>query len=255
MKKAFLELFIILLIAFLVGCQAVGDHISPITNEADAIEAMKKAYCEQSEKDIQPWEVQVDFYGSYGDNHVGFFFGSGNGLQVIRTYDFMGLEFIFSSSQMLFVYNNGQLLPLDQAVEKGWFQQEEIAALHTYYKTMKGYLYPPMTQEEAEQAMKEAYVRLHPQVDIHQLSVRYYGQYDSCYVGFIDGGEEFRAGIHRETVDGLEFVYESSQTLVVYRDGRLMPLNEAKLYGLLGYYLHRLHDLYKSKYPHLYENP
>ena len=70
--------------------------------------------------------------------------------------------------------------------------------------------------------------------DCYDLEVEYYGMYDGCHIGFINGGPIYYQQEERSlTVAGMDFWFPDAQSLMVYRDGLMVELHSAYDIGWL----------------------
>ncbi len=136
--------------ATLVPPDATTPAEPPLPDFADDLNlAMREAYAQLYGKDVGEMfsgtadEVYVEtYFGGFGKNHVAFI-GSKWFMysQALWSETLMGLQFRYSDGQKLNVYRDGQMLTLSEAVENGWFTQEELEQLHAVYQAQYPYLY------------------------------------------------------------------------------------------------------------------
>lgn len=85
---------------------------------------------------------------------------------------------------------------------------------------------------EVEGQIKETYAT-GEEYTADELSIRSFGQYEGCWVFFMDGPFDYPSMEDTEEVSGLEFWYPSAQKLLVYRDGTILKLADAYEAGWL----------------------
>ncbi len=104
--------------------------------------AMREVYARKYGKGVLPPftgtadEVCIDeYFGCFDGNYVAFFADPWRLYsEALLSHTLMGLEFRYCDYQQLEVYREGQVLPLSEAVENGWFTQEALAQLHAVYQ-------------------------------------------------------------------------------------------------------------------------
>ncbi len=94
----------------------------------------------------------------------------------------------------------------------------------------------PVLTPEVESAMMDAFCNTYElDPDSFELKVEYYGWYDGCHVGFIDGGPFMYPTAERTvTIAGLDFVFPDYQQLMVCKDGAVKNLDNAYAAGWLS---------------------
>lgn len=71
--------------------------------------------------------------------------------------------------------------------------------------------------------------------DCYDLEVEYYGEYDGCHIGFINGGpSDYAQAECTITIAGMDFWFPDYQPLMVYRDGQMVELQSAYDMGWLS---------------------
>ncbi len=82
--------------------------------------------------------------------------------------------------------------------------------------------------------IKDAYLKIDPNRNENDITLRCYGSFDGVYVLFVDDSNALYSDlICKENVSGVEFIYSDSQQLTVYAEGEFYSLSESFEKGLL----------------------
>lgn len=155
------------------------------------------------------WYFELQNYGLTGSRYYGIYDGS---IVLFRpgvtaaeqTIEVAGYQFSYSSAFVIYVYANGAFYTLAEAYAGGILTQYDIGKIsmcHNFYV---------------------------PEIE-------YYGEYDGCHVGFVKSGcLTYAAVLTTDRIAGKEFQYPDTQTLEVYKDGKLLTLTAAYDAGWLS---------------------
>ena len=111
----------------------------------------------------------------------------------------------WNSAFNVHVYRNGEFLDLKQAYEQQWLNDEDIR-----------------------------HIALLADCTNH-MRVGYLGLYGDCYVGFVDCPMfEYAAVETTVTIGGRDFVFPTTQQLLVCRDGKMLELEDAYAAGWMS---------------------
>ena len=109
---------------------------------AEAEDMIKTAYIASTQEEYQKDELRLEYYGEYEGVHIAFVDGpwdySGlNGSEVVA-----GVEFIYSSrSRTPKAFKDGEMLPLQEALDAGWLSEAAIHELWELYRLVYWYAY------------------------------------------------------------------------------------------------------------------
>ncbi len=287
MKKTIVILLLLAMIYSLAACQSAPPVIEPdFSNQAEAEKAMKEALlikCDYYRSEHDPEGLTADdltvrYYGAYGGKHVGFIDGTpGPCLDWVGVESYMDVPFLFWDMQRLMVWYEGEIHSLEQASEMGLFTKAEMEAVGEYHKALNPELYelysswiPPigyLKPQKAELALKKAYYEQNKAYieeycqengvtfTFDDFEVRYYGAYWVNHVGYVDGmpGVTYKAEKAKETYMGYDFIYHTTQRLMVYRQGELLELKDAVKKGwFTKEEMDELYFAYKRKHKYWY---
>lgn len=162
-------------------------------------------------------EIEENFLTSMGRNlDIGAteYYGTINGCELFlemlpladETYiELAGYTLYWPSLYNVFCYRNGEFLTIQDAYDQGWLAAEHIGTI--------AYL------NECAISMR----------------IEYYGEYDGCHIGFINGGpSDYAQAECTITIAGMDFWFPDSQPLMVYRDGQMVELQSAYDMGWLS---------------------
>ena len=211
----------------------------PVEISAEMQSEIKNKYFEKTyeEKNKEyynsPDEVVImDCYGIFDDAYCimitcsGFMY-----LDVMTEVQVGEYTFVFSSSNTMKVYCNGEFYGLEQAYEKGILDDAELESLHYYYtkSEMEHYLKTTYFRRTYDEKYKDHY-NSPDQVTIEAC----YGIFDDAYCAIITYPLVAYTCVETEVeVGGYTFVFGSSNTMIVYCDGQIYSLEKAYEKGIL----------------------
>lgn len=190
---------------------------------------------ENPNTDVAAYELSVDVRGVYGDTYV-FYLNGPFGYAQALTYTFIdNVYFAYPDFQQLEVYNDGEIYSLEEAFAAGLLTHENLLDIQKKYhrtsswSTTGNIIYDYICEHESLTA------------DDLSLRVHWYGgasagdmlHISQGFALFIDGGKDYDTAITTIVVDGVEFVYPTSQQLLLYgaydeeNDTRFITLSRA----------------------------
>lgn len=139
--------------------------------------------------------------------------------------------FVFGDSNTMKVYCNGEFYGLKQAYENGILDDAELESLHYYYtkSEMEHHLKTTCFLSTYDEKYKDHY-NSPDQVTIEAC----YGIFDDAYCAIITYPLVEYPDVEVEVeVGGYTFVFGSSNTMIVYCDGKIYSLEKAYEKGIL----------------------
>lgn len=176
------------------------------------------------------------YFGKYGDSIV----IAHNGMLDMGypEYEF-GYRFYYRNTMML-VCHDSTYYYMSQACEMGLLTESDVKMLHDtyleYYSDIPAELKvtnndsPVRLSEDELREIVWLYIKYDDDKDKldHTYNVRCYGRFNDKFALMIDSSAVTYEGTTRtETVDGVDFVFDSNQKMYIYRWGRLDSLYEA----------------------------
>ena len=212
---------------------------------------IQNAYFEKTYKESNkewynsPDQVEVTCYGSFDNAHCVMITHSGAFYAEEITYiEVAGFKFVFSSSNIMSVYYEGDFYSLQNAYENGILSEAEIEKLHTDYMTIKwgktdvnfGTSRDPWKlSDETKRNIQLAYLKkvYGEEYDANGFSpedflVACYGIFDNVYCVVISdnlGGQD--GTVTEVTVAEQTVVFKANDVMQVYCDDMLYDLDQA----------------------------
>lgn len=187
------------------------------------------------ETDAAAYELSVDVRGVYGDTYV-FYLNGPFGYAQALTYTFIdNVYFAYPDFQQLDVYNGGEIYSLEEAFAAGLLTHENLLDIQKKYhrtsswSTTGNIIYDYICEHESLTA-DDLSLRVYWYNGASEGDILYIQQ---CFVLFVDGGKDYDTAITTIVVDGVEFVYPTSQQLLLYgaydeeNDTRFITLSRA----------------------------
>lgn len=269
MKALSIILILAMLLCALTGCQSGNitqepnadgsltqaptgtDHTEPPTEPPTLKELIATAYCQQYATQVSPKQVSWDSYGEFEGCQIGFV--DGPWMYTAMLVDEIVGSYIFNYRQghTLYVYKDGQIMKLREAYGEGWLSDDTMAQLYVVFQDRyygkkvelgDGKVdlptddsYENLTDDEraiVDLVLKEYYQHNKHKLGVSEerLSMRYYGEFEGCYVGFIDGDGssiiEYSPG-SCGYIGPYRFEYKTDQRLMVYKNGAFLDLYNA----------------------------
>lgn len=249
-----LALTLMLAPALLAGCVFVTDTPNRLTSERD----VKQAFLEQYVQDTSysAADLLVEYVGRYDGYDAVYVHGV---LDYTQAYDqeIVGeVIFRYPTGQHLLIFSHvdGKLYTLKEALGNEVLDETGLQKVYRAHRAAEPLMYEDIEEDEpskgesaSEGSATEAATevsdmdilwafldRYQPDCDIEELSVARIGEFDGCVAVFVNGPFLYNNVITTQTVDGLEFVYGSSHTMDIYRDGEIYKLQEAWEEGVIS---------------------
>lgn len=181
------------------------------------------AGCTQEDIILREWKRENNYYsepggcplsldvrGVYGETYV--FYVNGLAAGDAITVDIVdGVYFAYPSLQQLEVYNGGKFYTLSSAFEAGLLSHDNLLDIQKNYGggwnwSAGGIIKQEYLQERGDSSLT---------VDDIVIEV-YWAGYEQFVLFICAEGDDFDAEVVTETVDGVEFTYPTSQTLLFY---------------------------------------
>ena len=177
--------------------------------------------------------------GVYDGCHAVWVMGPFLELNMIYTDTVDGLDFVYGSTATIDLYRDGVLYKLPEAWEAGLLSRPALKELHEALTENGDLIVTPLvdripTDEEILSAFMDKNYLLMGNLTMEDLSVVRIGEFGGCYAVWVNGPFAYNTAITTQIVDGLKFVYSSSHTMDIYRDGVLYKLPEAWEAGVIS---------------------
>lgn len=247
-----LALGLLLAPALLAGCDALLQETPDIT-EAGIKQAFLKQYVQDTSYTAQ--DLSVRYVGKYDEFDAVYIDGV---LDYTMAYDqeTVGeVTFRYPTGQhlLIFAHVDGKLYTLKQAWSNKLLDADGLRAVYHSHRAAEPLMYEDAEEEPSKggsasegsepETVKEVsdmdilwtfLDRYQPDCDVEELSVLRIGEFGGCVAVFVNGPFLYNDAITTQTVDGLEFVYGSSHTMNIYRDGEIFTLPEAWEDGIIS---------------------
>lgn len=153
-----------------------------------------------------------------------------------------GVTFRYPTGQHLLVYDetDGGLYSLQEALDGQVLDGAGLEKIHEAHREAQPGMYEEeeMMMEVTDREILRAFIENNPSLmedcTEQELSVLRIGVFGGCHAVFVNGPFFYNDVIVTQTVDGLDFVYGSSHTMNIYRDGKLYTLPEAWDAGVIS---------------------
>lgn len=253
MKKGYTVLLLALLQAavLLSGC-AYQLQSTPEQAEETAIKQTFLLQYVSAESIYTEKDLSVQYVGRFNGFDAVYVNGVLDYTQAEDSETVGGVTFRYSSGQHLLLYSHtdGRLYTLQQAFENKLLDKAGLRAVLEAHRAAEPWMYKEepegdeeqetvsvvpteVTDEDILRAFAEKNPSLTEGYTLDDLSVIRIGVYDGCVAVWVNGPFDYNDAITTQRVDGLAFVYGSSHTIDLYRDGTLYKLPEAWEAGLL----------------------